>query len=195
MSWTTTLKFGLSARWAMLSRLPVRKLSRARTCCPSARNRSHKWDPMNPAPPVISVRCTVGPPRLQSAYARRGKKQPARGCAAGGSGVYVFAGQLLRRGLGQLFFGADDDPRRHHDHDVPGVTPDADVLEEPVEVRDLAQYRRAELFAPFGHRLQPAEQHRPAVRHGDRGLDVDGGEGRLLQELGERDRLALRTAF
>src|SRR5947208_15130376 len=32
------------------------KLSTQRTSWPSARNRSHRCDPMNPAPPVMSVR-------------------------------------------------------------------------------------------------------------------------------------------
>ena len=46
---------------------------------------------------------------------------------------------------------------------------------------------------PFGQRLQPAQQHRAAVRAHHRGLDVQGGERRLLQELRERDRHALAS--
>src|SRR5687767_11708582 len=44
----------------MLSGRPVMKLSTHRTWCPSARNCSQRCDPMNPAPPVMSVR-TIRP--------------------------------------------------------------------------------------------------------------------------------------
>ena len=43
--------------------------------------------------------------------------------------------------------------------------------------------------------LQPAEQHRAAVRADDGRVDGQGGERRLLQELGERNRLALAAAL
>jgi hypothetical protein len=35
---------------------PVEKLSMATTWCPSETSRSDKWDPINPAPPVIRIR-------------------------------------------------------------------------------------------------------------------------------------------
>ena len=38
----------------MLAGLPVAKLSRQRTVCPSRRKCSQRLEPMNPAPPVIS---------------------------------------------------------------------------------------------------------------------------------------------
>src|SRR6266566_3840812 len=40
----------------MFSRRPVKKLSRQSTSCPSANKRSHKCEPMNPAPPVTNTR-------------------------------------------------------------------------------------------------------------------------------------------
>src|SRR6266566_3003946 len=39
----------------MFSRRPVKKLSRHRTSWPSANNRSHKWEPIKPAPPVTRI--------------------------------------------------------------------------------------------------------------------------------------------
>src|SRR5262245_22515022 len=45
----------------MFDRVPVIRLSTQITSCPSARKRSHRWEPMNPAPPVISVRMTRHP--------------------------------------------------------------------------------------------------------------------------------------
>src|SRR5882724_9917721 len=39
--------------FAMLSGLPVMKLSTQMTSCPSARKRSQRCEPMKPAPPVI----------------------------------------------------------------------------------------------------------------------------------------------
>ena len=38
----------------MLAGLPVAKLSRQRTVCPSRRKYSQRLEPMKPAPPVIS---------------------------------------------------------------------------------------------------------------------------------------------
>src|SRR3972149_2176649 len=43
-------------RWAMLFIRPVIRLSRQTTSCPSSMKRSHRWEPRNPEPPVISVR-------------------------------------------------------------------------------------------------------------------------------------------
>src|SRR6266851_9496543 len=40
----------------MLARLPLKKLSRQITSCPSRNSLSHKWEPRNPAPPVTRVR-------------------------------------------------------------------------------------------------------------------------------------------
>src|SRR3712207_8386342 len=44
-------------------------------------------------------------------------------------------GDPLLLGLVELLLGLDDDPRRHHDHDVPGLPPDPLVAEQPVQVR------------------------------------------------------------
>src|SRR5258707_638461 len=49
------LKSGLPARCSILSVLPVIKLSMAMTLNPSASNRSLKWEPRNPAPPVTTA--------------------------------------------------------------------------------------------------------------------------------------------
>src|SRR5665647_3290483 len=40
----------------MLSLLPVKKLSRQITSCPSPRRRSQRCDPTKPAPPVTNIR-------------------------------------------------------------------------------------------------------------------------------------------
>src|SRR5437899_1637890 len=56
-------------------------------------------------------------------------------------------------GLEDLFLRRDDDARRHHNHDVPGVATNPDVLKQPAQVRNLAQERRAELIAAFAQRL------------------------------------------
>src|SRR6185369_11350083 len=56
MSWRTSSKRWLSIRWMMLSLLPVKKLSRQITSCPSSRRRSHRCEPTKPAPPVTRMR-------------------------------------------------------------------------------------------------------------------------------------------
>src|SRR5262249_23337266 len=43
-------------RWAMLSIEPVERLSRISTSWPWSSNVSDRWEPMKPAPPVISAR-------------------------------------------------------------------------------------------------------------------------------------------
>src|SRR5262245_10505247 len=72
-----TRNLGCSTRWWMFPGRPVMKLSTQTTAWPSARNRSQRWDPMNPAPPVISVRTPPSP-------------APAPpGCSASGIGTGV----------------------------------------------------------------------------------------------------------
>ena len=44
------------ARFARFEALPVEKLSIAVILCPSLTNRSHKWEPIKPAPPVSYIR-------------------------------------------------------------------------------------------------------------------------------------------
>src|SRR5439155_25065588 len=94
-----------------------------------------------------------------------------------------------------FFFFVDDDARRHHDHEAFRLAAVADVLEQPVDVGNLAQDRRTKFIAALRQALQTAQQHRAAVWyvHGcGRGNRV---EDRLLQELRERYRLAYRSAF
>ena len=43
----------------IFSVFPVEKLSRQITSYPSPRKASHKFEPINPAPPVISIFCTI----------------------------------------------------------------------------------------------------------------------------------------
>ena len=50
-------------RCRMLARLPLKKLSRQMTSCPSRSSRSHRCDPRNPAPPVTSTRTSRPPSR------------------------------------------------------------------------------------------------------------------------------------
>src|SRR5260370_39770839 len=52
MNW----KWRCPDRWAILARLPLKKLSRQMTSAPSRSSRSHRWEPRNPAPPVTSAR-------------------------------------------------------------------------------------------------------------------------------------------
>ena len=54
------LEICLPARWAMLLMLPVMRLSMTMTLWPRASNRSTRWEPRNPAPPVTTeVGCVV----------------------------------------------------------------------------------------------------------------------------------------
>src|SRR5690349_6863216 len=55
-SWRWKKKFGLPSRCAMLARAPVERLSTHTTSCGPLASRSHKWDPMRPAPPVTRMR-------------------------------------------------------------------------------------------------------------------------------------------
>ena len=50
-------KFSFPARWAMLSTLPVMRLSIQITFNPSLSNLSQRCDPKNPAPPVTTAVC------------------------------------------------------------------------------------------------------------------------------------------
>src|SRR5207302_10343469 len=43
-------------RWAMLSLVPLKKLSAHSTSLPSATSRSQRCEPRNPAPPVTRIR-------------------------------------------------------------------------------------------------------------------------------------------
>src|SRR6266852_405679 len=56
VSWRINSKLRCPARWAILARLPLKKLSRQMTSAPSRSSRSHRWEPRNPAPPVTSAR-------------------------------------------------------------------------------------------------------------------------------------------
>src|SRR5919109_426414 len=48
-------KSGLARRWPRLSAEPVMRLSRASTRNPRASSASHRWEPMNPAPPETTA--------------------------------------------------------------------------------------------------------------------------------------------
>src|SRR5436190_18726461 len=75
---TLSMKYsnpGRPLRWAMLSMEPVDRLSRMSTSCPCSINISERWDPMNPAPPVINARTrdvlSGRCPRLEDAHRGR----------------------------------------------------------------------------------------------------------------------------
>src|SRR5438046_6267658 len=61
MLWRMNENRSLPRRCSRFAGVPVMKLSRQTTSWPSARKRSHKCEPMNPPPPVISVRITSPP--------------------------------------------------------------------------------------------------------------------------------------
>ena len=60
----------------MLSIEPVDRLSRISTSCPLSSSASERWDPMNPAPPVINARTRLSfpsgdhGPRLEGMHRR-----------------------------------------------------------------------------------------------------------------------------
>src|SRR4051812_45496981 len=68
---------GLSSRWTMLRRWPVSRLSTQTTSSPSARNRSQRCDPTNPAPPVMMVLIGWVRPLLWHAPKEGGKSATA----------------------------------------------------------------------------------------------------------------------
>src|SRR5512141_1025168 len=70
MSWRMNSNSGLLRRWAMFCRREVKKLSTHRTSSPRAISRSHRCDPMNPAPPVTRTRF-IPPPPVESFSASR----------------------------------------------------------------------------------------------------------------------------
>src|SRR5665213_61973 len=97
----------------------------------------------------------------------------------------------VEAGLPGFFFLLNDDARRHHNQQALGTPAVADVLEEAVDVRNLAQDRRSVLAPRLRQALQTAHHHRAAVRHRYRGRDVDLIDYRLLNQLGE-DHLSAR---
>ena len=84
-----------------------------------------------------------------------------------------------------FFLFLDDDPRRDHHHQALRFAADADVLEQTVDVRQLAEDRHAELVAAFAQPLDAAQEHRAAVGHADCRAD------RYEREAGQLDRDAL----
>src|SRR5512135_974383 len=70
MSWRMNSNSGLSRRWAMFCRREVKKLSTQSTSSPRDSSRSHRCDPMNPAPPVTRTRFIL-PPLGESSFASR----------------------------------------------------------------------------------------------------------------------------
>src|SRR5436190_11914888 len=75
MLWRRNVKRGLACRCWRLTGLPVMKLSRQTTSCPSARKRSHRCEPMKPAPPVMRVRMGCSLPRLAFAWRHANAKR------------------------------------------------------------------------------------------------------------------------
>src|SRR6266540_4894760 len=67
-----------SRRWAMLSSVPVTRLSMQTTSQPRASRKSQRWEPMNPAPPVTRTR-TI--PLSEGGYAPLPNLPPGTGCA------------------------------------------------------------------------------------------------------------------
>ena len=53
------------------SRRPLNSLSTTDTACPSARRRRHRWEPMNPAPPVTRILIPHTPPARERASPRK----------------------------------------------------------------------------------------------------------------------------
>src|SRR5258706_14257659 len=53
------VNFSFPAGCAMLSGLPVMKMSMPMTSWPSLRSLSQRWDPINPAAPVIRIRVII----------------------------------------------------------------------------------------------------------------------------------------
>src|SRR5439155_12034112 len=80
------------------------------------------------------------------------------------------------------FLFLNDDAWRDHDHQTLRLAAVADVAEQTVDIRDLAQDRWTELVAGLGERLEAAQQHRAAVRHVHGRAYRERGEGRLLEE-------------
>ena len=54
-SWTINEKWGWCIQCSIFFFCPVKKLSRTITSCPSIMSLSVKWEPTNPAPPVINI--------------------------------------------------------------------------------------------------------------------------------------------
>ena len=89
------LEVRIARRCAMLARLPLKKLSRQVTSCLSLRSRSHRCEPMNPAPPVTSIRTLVvscrkveAIPGFRDQHLRIGRLA----CASAGSQIALLAG-------------------------------------------------------------------------------------------------------
>src|SRR6266498_3223625 len=67
-----------SRRWAMLSSVPVTRLSMQTTSQPRASRKSQRWEPMNPAPPVTRTRTNT---LSEGGYAPLPNLPPGTGCA------------------------------------------------------------------------------------------------------------------
>src|SRR3989338_1824056 len=80
MSWRSNWRARSDRRWAMFSSRPVMKLSTQRTAWSSRMKRSHRWEPIKPAPPVTRMR--IADPRrrvLRRVAERRRSRADGRG--------------------------------------------------------------------------------------------------------------------
>src|SRR5712691_6196686 len=116
----------------MFSLEPVKKLSRQMTSTRSERSRSHRCEPMKPAPPVTRIRTAPNLSNGCRTVKRRARDEPAGDVFPGGSGVPADSGEarggretmrqpLLTAAPGNSKFltlmSLDLDPRRRFDRE------------------------------------------------------------------------------
>src|SRR5439155_6337019 len=95
----------------------------------------------------------------------------------------------------RLLLLADDDARGDHEQYAFGFAGLGRVPEELVDVGNLAQDRRSELAGSFTGALAGQEEGGAAVGDTQSLVDGDPGNPRLLDVLGEGNRLPLSAAF
>ena len=74
----------------------------------------------------------------------------------------------------------DDDAGGDHHHQAGGVTADAGILEQAVDVGDLVEDQHPVFVAVLAEPLDAAQQHGASVGHADGGRHGDEGERRQL---------------
>src|SRR3990172_3480060 len=160
--WWMNWKSQLPARCAMLSVLPVRRLSMATTARPSESRRSHRCEPRKPAPPVTRTRSFIASPPREREIVHYARAIPAGIGESDGDAAATPGGRLVSGSGEAARVGEGDEPA---DGQVRASQGPARGLEERPGQRDPLLGARAPAPGRPRSRL-PVEERSPRAREG-----------------------------